>query len=77
MSLLQKLVPPIAGDSNGSQAINLALAPLCAQSHEHAIFASTPTANEGSDGDIAMSSNGTKIYIKQGGSWYQATLTAV
>ena len=77
MAILQKVVPPIAGDNNGSQAVNLAIAPLCAVAHEHAVYTSTPATNDGADGDIAMSSDGSKIYIKQGGSWFQAPLTAV
>lgn len=77
MAILQKVIPPIAGDNNGAQAVNLALAPLCAASHEHAVYSSAPTPNAGLDGDIAMSSDGTKIYVKQAGVWFQASLAAV
>ena len=77
MSILQKIVPPIAGDVSNSQAVNLAIAPLCAIAHSHVVYTSSPTATDGANGDIALSSDGTKIYIKQNGKWFKASLTAV
>jgi hypothetical protein len=77
MSITPHVIPPIKGDPNASQTINLALQPLYQDGHTHATLTSPPRATDGVVGDISIVLTGAVyyLYVKTVDGWYKSTLT--